>query len=182
MLEYLICFDDLHNFWLTKETYRKLFRHEFLNFKLPVEDLDLNNVHYEKVSETMGNYGYVSGRKTRVDIYDKKKYSATREENVKIFDDYLTLCEKNSVRPIIFLPPMTEMYKKHFNRVLIDEFYFLLDKALKKHTTAKFFDGWKLGGFSDEYFVNIDHLNRKGAAKFSELFNEFILNLEAKEK
>lgn len=179
MLEHLICFDDLHNFHVPKEIYRKLFRSEFLNFKLPTDDLDLNNVHYEKVSESMGRYVYVIERKTRIDVWKNKSYPVSLAENVKIFDEYLTLCEEKNFRPIIFLPPMSEMYKKHFKKVVADEFYYIVEKALKKHSTTRFFDGWKLEGFSDEYFFDTDHLNRKGAAKFSELFNEFILNLEA---
>lgn len=180
-MEYLICFDDIHNFWLPKNLYQKLWRQEYLNFKLPLEYVDTNNICYEKVSGPMSYWANITAR-NRIDVRRGKKYFETREENIKILDEYLTFCEKNSIRPIMFLSPFSEGYKKYFNRFLLDEFYYLVEKALKKHKTARFFDGWKLEGFSDEYFGDVDHLNRKGAAKFSELFNEFILNLEAGEK
>ncbi|MBR5914579.1 MAG: hypothetical protein IKZ58_09485 [Selenomonadaceae bacterium] len=181
ILEYLITFDDIHNFWLPIEEYRKLFREEFLNTRLPLENIDLNNLFYQKADypKCMDLNSRINARK-RIDILTKNKsYPETVKENVKIFDDYLTLCEENNVRSIIFHPPLHEAFMRYFNREALNEFYTLLGEVLKKHPSAVFFDGWKLKGLSsDEYYSDVDHMNINYAAKFSTILNDFIENLE----
>ena len=94
-------------------------------------------------------------------------------------NDYLTLCEENKIRPIMFLPPTTNCYKKYFNRQMLDEFYYLVGRACRKHTGAIFIDGWKLQGLTDADFYDVDHLNIQGAAKFSEFLNRCIEQIDA---
>ena len=55
---------------------------------------------------------------------------------------------------------------------------YLVSAAIKKHPVAKFFDGWKLPGFTDEFFSDSIHINISGTARFSAMFNEFIEGLE----
>ena len=115
----------------------------------------------------------------RIDIWTKSKsYPETVKQNVKNLDDYLTLCEKNNVRPIMFLPPLTEAYMRYFDKEKLEEFYSLVNQSQKKHPSSVFLDGWKLEGFSDGYFSDADHMNINYAAKFSEMFNSMIENLE----
>ena len=116
--------------------------------------------------------------RNEINAWAEKHYPETCAENIKILDDYLTLCEENNIRPIMFLPPMTEGYKKHFNKQIIDEFYYLVRQACKKHPLAIFIDGWKLPGMTDADFFDTSHMNITGAAKFSTFLNDFIENLE----
>lgn len=90
----------------------------------------------------------------------------------------MTLCEENNIRPIMFLPPMTEGYMKYFSRQKLDEFYYLVEQACRKHSSAIFIDGWRLQGFTDEDFLDVDHMNIRGAAKFSAFLNDFIESLK----
>ena len=113
-----------------------------------------------------------------IDGWKDKNYPETVKENVQILDDYLALCEKNNVCPIMFLPPFTEGYKKYFSKQKLDEFYCLVRDAQKKHPSAKFLDGWKLPGFSDGYFHDAAHLNIAGAKRFSEIFSRIIEDFE----
>ena len=177
LLQYFIAFRDVHNFWLPADKYGSLLKKEFLNFKLGFEKFDVNNIYYEKMTGNMNFFTRMEDRK-QAEAWDDKNYPETREENIKILDDYLTLCKKNKVTPIIFLPPMPEGYKKHCSRQILDEFYYLVNAAIKKHSGTNFFDGWKLPGFTDEFFADSIHLNIRGAAKFSAMFNEFIEGLE----
>ena len=108
----------------------------------------------------------------------KKIYPKTRDENVKILDDYLTLCETNSIRPIMVRVPVSEKYMAKFNKQLLEEFYLLVEQACQKHLTACFIDGWKLKDFTYDDFYNHEHLNVHGAAKFSAYLNDFIEQLE----
>ena len=180
IFQYLIALNDLHNFWLPIEQYKKLFREEFLNTRLPLENINLNNLFYKKADSIkyMDINARVYARK-RIDIWrPQKSYPETVKENVKILDDYLTLCEKNNVRPIMFLPPLTEAYMRYYNKEKLEEFYSLVNQLQKKHSSSVFFDGWKLEGFSDDYFTDVDHMNLNYASKFSTILNNVIENLE----
>ena len=180
MLQYLIALNDMHNFWMPAEQYKNLFREEFLNTRLSLENIDLNNLFYQKAATVkfMDFNARVNLRK-RIDIWEKHKdYPETVKENFQVLDDYLTLCEKNNVRPIILLPPLTEAYIRYFNKEKLEEFYHLVSQLQKKHSSSVFFDGWKLEGFSDDYFTDADHMNLNYSAKFSEILNDFIEQLE----
>jgi len=110
--------------------------------------------------------------------WEKKYYPKTRDENIKILDDYLTFCEENNIRPVMFIVPVTEKFVTNFNKQLLEEFYVLVEQALNKHPGARFFDGWKLQDFSYADFYDHGHMNIYGAAKFSTYLNNFIEQLE----
>lgn len=171
LLKYVIAFNDLHNFGVSIDDYKNLLRKEYLDFKIPISNMTIDGIR---------SAGKIIDSKTRItarneiDSWKDKFFLETREENIKILDEYLTLCEKNNVQPIIFLPPMTSGYVKNFSRKMLDEFYYLIEEALKKHPTAYFVDGWKIKNFVDSDFRDITHLNKNGAKKFSDIFNSFI--------
>ena len=174
-MQYFIAFNDLRNFWMPVEDYRKIFREEFLSQKLPLEPFDVNNVSFEKPPLMFMNCNSRLNTRKDAENWHKKNYPATCAENIKILDDYLTLCEKNSCRAIMFLPQLPKGYKKYFSKQKLDEFRFLVYEALKKHSTARFFDGWQqIPDFLDTDFYDSTHLNLQGAAKFSAYFNLFI--------
>ncbi len=179
---YFIAMNDLHNFWMSEDKYRGLFSQEYLSFKIPLENFDPNNANLEKSPFHLISLQHRVDARDRIDVWKDKSFPETCKENIKILDDYLTLCEKNKVMAVMFLPPMTEGYVKHFSRQKLDEFHYLIREARKKHSTAVFFDGWKLEGFSDKDFYDVDHLNIQGAAKFSAIFNNVIEQLENQQK
>jgi len=181
MLQNCIAFNDMHNFWLPVEQYKKLFREEFLNTRLPLENIDLNNIFLSKSSSPkfLDVNARINARR-RIDVWENKSFPDTVKENIQILDDYLTLCETNNVRPIMVQQTLSEAYMRYFNKKKLDEFYYLVNLLQKKHPDAIFFDGWKLEDFSDEYFIDVDHMNINYAAKFSAILNEFIENLEKK--
>ena len=110
----------------------------------------------------------------------KKFYPETRDENIKILDDYLTLCEENNIRPIMFRASVTEKFMANFDKRILDEFPVLVEQACQKHPSARFFDGWKLEDFTYADFRDHEHVNIHGAAKFSAHLNDFIESLESK--
>ena len=178
LLQYAITFKDLHNFFVPIEDYLNFFREDYLNFKLPlIEQFDVTGVHADNILRLMTFHNKIGARE-RIDKWESRNFSKTRAENIKILDDYLTLCEENNIRPIMFIVPMTEGYVKHFSRQKLDEFYYLVKKACGKHSSAIFMDGWKLQGLTDSDFFDIDHMNVQGATKFSAFLNDFIESLE----
>lgn len=174
LLQYFIAFNDLHNFFVPADVYKKFIRKEYFELKFPTEPFYSEAIPRNK---KMDQEARLNSREI-IDGWSEKDYPETREENIKILDDYLTLCEENNIRPIMFLPPMTEGYKKHFNRQKIDEFYYLVGQACRKHSTAIFVNGWKLQGLTDADFYDVFHMNIQGAAKFSAFLNDFIESLE----
>lgn len=162
------------------EEYRKLFREKYLSMKLPTNSIDPGNPYEIKRDnvEKMSLYARMNARKT-IDIWSRKNYPETRDENVKILDDYLTLCEQNNIRPIMFMPPMTEGYMKHFSKQKLDEFHCLVNQACQKHAHAVFIDGWDFLNLPDTDFFDVDHMNFHGAADFSVFLNDFIDFIEA---
>lgn len=180
MLHYLLAFKDLHNFHIPAEMYQKFFSKDYLERRLSLEPFDVNNPFNMKKPLCFMT------PQTRFEIIRKKdggggkNFPETREENIKILDDYLTLCEKNNIRPIIFLPPMSEGYIKFYNKQRIDEFRYLVNQSCRKHSSAIFLDGWKLQIVNDADFYDYGHLNIQGAAKLSVFLNYFIEGLETR--
>ena len=176
---FFIAFDDTHNLWLPKNQYRNLFNPGYLSLRLTLDNVKINNV--SPLNLSVINYMKFQERidtRRLIDSWKNKNFPETVKENVKILDDYLTLCEKNNVRPIMFLPPFTKGYQKYFSKQKLDEFYCIVRDAHKKHSTLRFFDGWQLEGFHDGDFHDAAHLNIQGAAKFSTILKNAIESLE----
>ena len=178
MLHYLIAFNDLHNFFIPKELYKKFLRPQYFSMRLPLEPFDVNNPFYVKKPLCFMT------PQTRLKMIQKKDggggkdFTETRDENVKIFDDYLTFCGRNHIRPIIFLMPMSTGHMKLYNKQRLDEFRYIVGQACKKHPYAIFIDGWKLQGMTDRDFYDYGHMNIQGAAKFSTFLNSVIERLD----
>ena len=173
LLPYFIAFNDLHNFPVPADVYKTFLREEWLTKKLSIKKINLNGVKSEKVISQK----VIEGTKPKT--WNGKYYPATRDMNVKVLDDYLTLCEENNVRPIMFRVIVSEKYMANFNKELLDEFLVIVEQACQKHPSACFVDGWKLEGFTYDDFYDHGHLNRNGAAKFSAYLNDFIEQLES---
>lgn len=173
LLPYLIAFNDLHNFSVPIDLYKKFFREGWLTRKFSLRKIELNGVKSQKVIEKK----VILNGKTNNWI--GKYYPATRDENVKILDEYLTLCEENNIRPVMFRAPVTEKYMANFNPRLLEEFLALVEQARQKHPGAVFVDGWTLNLVTYADFYDHGHMNVHGAAKFSSYLNDFIEKLEA---
>lgn len=174
MLQYLIAFNDLHNFYVPAEIYRSFFREEYLRQKLSFNPFDTNNPYFEK-----GAMAHISRRERlnsrgKIDTWATRNFPDTRDEYIKILDDYLTLCESNNIRPIIVLMPATEGYIKYYNRQRLDEFHNIIRQACRKHPSAIFIDSWKLTGLTDKDFYDVYHLNIQGAARFCAYLNHVV--------
>ncbi|MBR5914580.1 MAG: hypothetical protein IKZ58_09490 [Selenomonadaceae bacterium] len=178
IFQYLIAFNDLHNFTIPASECRKMFREKFLNSRLSLNSFDLNNIFLAKNKLQIMTAQERLRARDIIDRWNGRNYPVTRKENLKILDDYLNLCKSNKVRAVMFLPPLSKGYMKYLNREIVDEFHYLIRETRKKYPDIVFFDGWKLNGFLDEDFCDVSHLNLKGAAKFSAILNNVIENLE----
>lgn len=174
MLHYLIAFNDLHNFPVPIDIYKKFLREEWLAKKPSIQYVNINGYKTQRVMTQKDIDSDDGGAKA----WRNKFHPETRDENIKILDDYLTLCEENNIRPIMFRVPSSEKYMSNFDPRKIEEFEVIVKQALSKHPSACFVDGWKLEGFTYADFYDHAHLNVHGAAKFSAYLNDFIEQLE----
>ncbi len=158
------------------EKYRDILNPAYLNQKFPIDSEIVSVTPFAQYPAKIDYNGRLASRE-RIDKWKDRNFPATRAENIKILDDYLTLCEKNNARPIMILPPMSSGYLKHFSRQKLQEFHYLIGEAIKKHSSAMFVDFWKVSGLTEDDFLDVDHLNAWGATKFSHFFNQFIENL-----
>ena len=171
VLPYLVAFNDIHNLPVPLDIYKSFLRAEWLTKKPSIAKVNLNGVKSEKVIEQK----VIANGKTNT--WNGKYYPETRDENIKILDDYLTLCEENNVRPIMIRVINSEKYMANFNKQLLEEFDALVEQACQKHPSAVFIDGWKWSGVTYEDFYDHAHMNLHGAAKFSAYLNDFIEHL-----
>ena len=181
LLQYFLYFRDLHNFHMSIEQYASLFRKEFLDggYIRPTP-INLNNVYLGKPANRINSDSRLATRKI-AETWLTKHYPKTVEENKQIFDDYLSLCEENEIKPIVFTPPQTRGAMEAYPKKLLDEFHTIRREIMSRHPTAVFFDGWQVQGFVDDVdFCDSIHLNTTGAVKFSRLFNQFIMQFERK--
>ena len=173
ILPYLIAFNDVHNFPIPLDVYRKFLLEEWLAQKPSIQKVNINGLKSLKVMNDNTPLIF-----DILDAWNKKHYLSTRDENIKILDDYLTLCEENNIRPIMTMAPFTEKMANTFTDPLREEFYTLVEQALSKHPDARFIDCLKWDGVTYDDFFDHAHLNTYGAAKFSSYLNDFIEQLD----
>lgn len=178
MLQYFIAFRDLHNFFVPVEVYENFFRKEYLTTQVSLKAFNIN-VPYGANSKFDTAMINPLDTNSGIHTWEGKYYPKARDENIKILDDYLTLCEENNIRPIMFQVPVTEKYILKFNKQLLEEFDTLIAQACQKHSSAIFVDGWKWNGLTYADFHDHEHLNTQGAAKFSTYLNDFIEQLDS---
>ena len=178
MLQYFIALKDLHNFFVPVEVYEKFFREEYLKKQLDLKSFDVNVPYGSGTKWKSAISDPLVSNKGINTAWNDKYYPETRDENIKILDDYLTLCEENNIRPVMFTVTVTKKFISNFSKKLLEEFYVLVEQALKNHPSAHFVDGWKWDGVTYDDFFDHAHLNLQGAAKFSTYLNDFIEQLE----
>lgn len=103
----------------------------------------------------------------RVNTHNKlSTYRDTKNEYVSIMEEFLKyLCSKN-VEPIVINFAATRYYNKFFNTEYIKEYKEVINK-LSKVYEFDFVDLNDFNIFTEEDFVDFDHLNNTGASKVS---------------
>lgn len=103
------------------------------------------------------------------------RYLASYKENLNILNSFVSFCNERNVEIYMIAFPSTRFYKKY----LLKEFKDSYISALKSiNGDIKFIDLNEIDIFTDEDFVDMDHLDVSGAIKVSEYIN----NLKIKNK
>lgn len=126
--------------------------------------------------DSIGDYWYLKRHKVEaiLDTLTKKKQVAKKlnktqlsEYDLEYLDKIIALCQDNNIRPCLIRSPyhpkfQVEQYEWDFKN--------LLNTRYKK---TLFFD-FKNFSLDNSEFADLQHLNYKGAAKYSKWFNKYI--------
>lgn len=96
------------------------------------------------------------------------KYEETYLENIAILDSFISFCNENNVIPILLLFPGSKYYNEYLDYRYEEKYM----KALNEiKGTIHFLDFTKDNLYDESDFLDMDHLNLKGAIKTSDIIN-----------
>lgn len=115
-------------------------------------------------------------------IESKKDENGKRivnQEEIDALYRMLELCDKNGYQPVLVTTPYLDAYNEQVRQndpAFYDEFYDLIRQVTEK-TGAPYYDYSEDARFATAYdlFFNTDHLNRSGAAAFTSILYEEVL-------
>ena len=180
MLKYYLTFKDVHHFHVSAESIEQIFNEDFLQLKDKQfsETFSRSNYHNHADKLKVIDLPILMKCRKRAEVYKHRYFPETVLENKKIFFDYLELCQKHNVIPIVTVFPVTKIWREFFPKRLLDEFFVIISEARKKYH-FHFID--KLN-FDDHLetkdFIDADHINISGARKISKFINDYIMQLE----
>ena len=107
------------------------------------------------------------------DQFDENGQRIRNEGEYQALLEMIALCKERSLEPILVTTPLTAEYCEQIDRnapEFYDEFYAIMDRICEE-TGVRYFDYSRDERFSHAYelFCNIDHLNRAGGLKFTEI-------------
>ncbi|ADL53953.1 hypothetical protein [Clostridium cellulovorans] len=155
----------------------KILKKEHLN-----EAFNLVRNYYDKVIDSSSMKEYNCQSRTNEELLAdiefikrdyKKDYPKTVIENKRILEDYLSFLEANSIKPIVIVCPTTKIYQAFTPKKLQQEFYEIINEISLKYE-FQFFDYYYSNEFEDSDFIDVSHLNYKGAKKFTRMLNNDI--------
>lgn len=128
----------------------------------------------EEIVEYQAYDRYIAHIKSRLDDKGMRIYN---KEEITALYSIIDVCQKKRIDPILITPPYlseyTEVIQKN-DQTFYSDFHNLMDKVVRD-TGVVYYDYSSEPGFANDYslFINVDHLNRQGAKKFTTvLWNE----------
>ena len=96
------------------------------------------------------------------------KYNETYLENITILNSFVLFCNENNVRPILLLFPGSKYYNYYLNSKYEDKYAEALNEI---KGIMHFLDFTKNDIYDESDFLDMDHLNLRGAEKTSNIIN-----------
>ena len=104
------------------------------------------------------------------------KYENTHRENISIVKDMVEFLNDHGVTPLFFITPYTRYYNEYIFKGYKEDIFRILDSL---EFPVELFDmNDYQDNFSDEDFLDSDHLNDIGAQKATEMLNSYLELLE----
>nr|NNM91500.1 hypothetical protein [Bacilli bacterium] len=102
----------------------------------------------------------------RAQQHSSNDYPDTRIEYQKIMKDYLELLKRKKIKPVMVIFPVHPLYRMNFDSKMIKRFYEIIDPISHQYD-FQLIDGFAYSGVTKRDFLDGDHLNSEGAAKFT---------------
>ncbi len=120
--------------------------------------------------------------KSRIDVFNKKIYSSTeRGEVLKDLDHFIDNLIKNNVEPILYTTPTFTNYNTYLDSSILNQNYKDILGLLNKYNIS-YLNFMDHPIFEKDDYYNADHLNKKGALKFSKMLNDTISKIQTNDK
>lgn len=133
---------------------------------------------YYNLEEFMRNISDAEGKK-RADFHDKIFDEKNIKENMFYLEEIVKKCIEKKVVPVIITTPAYNTYYENLNKEKLKITEEKLEYIQKKYG-VKYYNYLKDSRFVKEDFKDNDHLNPKGAEKFSKIINMEILKKSIK--
>lgn len=112
--------------------------------------------------------------KIRANQHNKlSKNTETSKEYSSIFNKFMNFLRENDVEPIVVVFPNTKYYSEYLNEIYEKEFYKIISNK-KEYRGLKLIDFSKQDLFSEEDFIDFDHMSKNGAVKLTRELNKLI--------
>jgi hypothetical protein len=108
-----------------------------------------------------------------------KKYKKIRQEVINDLEDFIQILIDNNITPVLFTAPVYKGYYSFLDTTALRENKKILMDLCRKYD-IKYWDFSNLNIMTQDDFYNCDHLNKKGAHKFSVLLSDSILDINNK--
>lgn len=177
-LAYYPVVKTLHNHWLSEKILLELFNSTYVKSY----DLFDTEITFEDCFRSCTQNkdflidDFINARKNLAE-WDNKYYAKTVDEYKEILTNYVKDCLKVNVQPLLVIYPVSEFYNKYFSAKIFEELrYFLND--LSQEFQVPFYDYAADTRFNISDFFDVEHLNVRGAKKFSRILNSKLLELD----
>ncbi len=105
------------------------------------------------------------GQKRAADHNKHIKYTDSFHKNSVLLKETVDYLYERNIRTIIIIPPYTDTYNRHIEGMMKDQLKTMIDTVSDRSEYIDFND--MDAGFTDDDFVDTDHLNGRGAYKMS---------------
>ena len=167
-------FELLHQPWKFNKPRLKNF---FLN---PTKELHLNRYGFNAKraplkKQTLENSARHAVANHTLDM-DKTNVQILIQENINHLEHLVELCEARNINVYFISAPTTRAYYERLNSIQLSHWRQTTLQLLKKYPSIKWMNRLDdANGYDLNDFQDADHLNLKGAEKFSREVNEFLL-------
>ncbi len=142
----------------------------------------LNKKPYTSINGWVGlqgtkNLNDLAGKK-RVALFDRmiEKNTDRKKENIERLESFILLLKQRNITPILITMPCHYFYNSNLNSEIVIQNRVYIKSVCKKYSISHLdYLYYKL---PDSCYLNVDHLNKKGAKVMSRKINDHILSLE----
>lgn len=136
---------------------------------------------FMEISEDRDMKGSTPNTQEVMAEYSKYLKDENREKNERYLDKAIEELKNKGIEVVFLITPTMKSYSDLMEKNYLYTLEYL--KKMKENYNIQYFDYFKDSRFSEEDFLDISHLNRRGANRFSKMINEEIIeNILGKEE